>query len=111
MNLFAYGTLQFPEVVSAITHQAFEWEEAVLSGFKCRTLQGQLFPAIIRDPKSTAQGRVLFDLPDEVIKEIDVFEEDFYQREEVTVITSNRGELNAHAFVLRPEFLDLFSTF
>ncbi len=100
-NVFAYGTLMFPEVAVPIAQIYADGEPTTIHGFRryeALTRSWGNFPAIVRDPGSTVDGLLFRDLSRQQLDRLDRFEDiqdGLYVREEIRI------EL-AH------EFLDVF---
>lgn len=110
MNLFSYGTLQFPEVMSVLLQETFTFEDIEIDGFKCRKLKGEVFPGAIPDEHEKIVGRLYFGLSNQHQIIIDEFESDYYSSNETIVNSSTRGEVPAVIYILRNEFYSLMET-
>ncbi|MEM7454505.1 MAG: gamma-glutamylcyclotransferase family protein [Planctomycetota bacterium] len=85
-NLFAYGTLMFPEVAVAVSGISSPGEEFTLSGYRryeARIRTSANFPAIIEDAGASVDGLLFRNLSNDQIRRLDWFEEvanGLYQR-------------------------------
>ena len=80
MNLFAYGTLMWPEVLEAVIGRRLEGEKVTLRGFRRLRIKGEHYPAIIAASGNSVSG-VLYDgLTPEDFEHLDRFEGEEYQR-------------------------------
>ena len=102
-NLFAYGTLQLPEVMRAVTGRAFVAHSARLDDHSRHCLRGKSFPGIRPNPGHSVNGMVFLGIDEESLRKLDAFEDDFYRRDSVTVIAGNGGEWAAQAYIVREE--------
>ena len=101
MNLFAYGTLTFPEVWKRIAIQKVASERAVLNGFSIYRVRNAVFPGIVRSRETDSVAGVLYrDLDEDTLFELDAYESDFYERETVWVSTAAGENVECHAYVV-----------
>jgi gamma-glutamylcyclotransferase (GGCT)/AIG2-like uncharacterized protein YtfP len=101
MNLFAYGTLMFPEVWERVVGRAFAAERATISGFAVRRVVDDVYPVLIHaDKNSGVAGLVFRNIDHDTLARLDDYESDFYQRLEVIATLSNSESLACHAYVL-----------
>ena len=70
---------------------------------------GQTYPGIIPDPEAATRGVLYLKLDAATIRSLDAFEGPMYYREVVQVETL-RGETQAEAYVIKPEYRDHVST-
>ena len=56
VSLFAYGTLQLPDVLQAVVGQRWRGEPALLVGYGRYRLRGKPYPAIIAEPAGNVAG-------------------------------------------------------
>jgi gamma-glutamylcyclotransferase (GGCT)/AIG2-like uncharacterized protein YtfP len=106
-NFFAYGTLQIPEVIFAVTRQVFIAQTARLDHYARHRLRGKSFPGIRPAPGASVEGTLILGVDGETLQNLDEFEDDFYRREPVRVTTADGKEWEAHTYVLKEESFDL----
>ena len=83
-NVFVYGSLLFSDIVTRLTGTSFTSEEATLPHFKrCRVKEAD-YPAIIENNDTNVQGKILFDVNDIVLKQLEFFEGEDYEVRETT---------------------------
>jgi len=109
-SLFTYGTLEISLVIEAVTGKSFQSTAAVLSNFARFLLQGETYPGIFRDDGSEVTGILFEEVDQSSLALIDLFEGDFFRREEVEVMTPSRPRVDAYAYVVPSELRLLFST-
>jgi len=103
MNVFAYGTLMFPEVWNRIGLTQTKSEPATLQGYTAYRLCDAVFPGIVRaDDEDNVAGVLYYDLDEETLFELDAYESDLYQRSTVQVVTADGNEVECQAFVIPP---------
>ncbi len=105
--LFAYGSLQLPEVFEAVTRQSRDGLPAVLEGFRRTKLKGFGFPAIVPVAGMETSGLVYTALEEDAWRRLDAFEDDFYDRKTVRVRLASGAVLEAQTYVLSHQFLHL----
>ncbi|MCW2884140.1 MAG: hypothetical protein QOE54_4455 [Streptosporangiaceae bacterium] len=82
--LFAYGTLQFPEVLHALIGRMPEHTVASVDGWRIAGLPGRDYPGLV--PAGTrADGLLIRGLSDEEWRVLDAFEDDWYDLRELTL--------------------------
>lgn len=85
MNLFAYGTLMWPEVLESVIGRRPAGEPAVLSGFRRLRVKGEHYPAMVRSAGDSVEGVLYRGLTDEEFRHLNLFEGAEYNRAEVHV--------------------------
>ncbi|HSG89652.1 MAG TPA: gamma-glutamylcyclotransferase family protein [Pseudomonadales bacterium] len=95
MNLFAYGTLQFPDILGALCGQRVAGEPALLPGHRRQGLRGLVYPAVLPTvvPMAGAQvqGVLYRGLTRRALRFVAAFERGEY-RSAVAVVTTGSGE-------------------
>lgn len=102
MNLFAYGTLMWPEVLEAVIGRRPEGVKAVLGGYLRLRISGACYPAIVPSEGGRVEGVVYRSLNAAEYERLDRFEGEEYER--TTVMA---GGIAAQAYVLSPSWLHL----
>jgi len=110
MNIFTYGTLMIPEVMSAVTTRKFRFENAILRGYARFTVKGEFYPGIIPVTDAVTEGIVYFDVDKLLLERLDAFEGDLYQRKPVRVETKEREIRDAATYVIKPKFRNHLSS-
>lgn len=95
MNLFAYGTLMWPEVLEAVMGRRMAGEKVTLAGYKRLRVKGQHYPVMLESPDDSVNGVLYNGLTEEEFHCLDAFEGVEYDRTEVAL-----GEGTAFAYVL-----------
>ncbi|MDR4462246.1 MAG: gamma-glutamylcyclotransferase [Nitrospirales bacterium] len=98
--LFAYGTLQFPEVMEAVTGRVFPWVEAEAPGFAQFCLADRIYPGMVAREGALTQGRVYTALSHQIWECLDRFEDPIYRRELLEVYRIDGFKMSAYAYVL-----------
>ena len=106
MNVFVYGTLLVPKIWEEVTRtKDLVSQSASLSGFEIRCVRDAVYPGICASPAAQAPvpGRVFFEVPEEALRRLDAYEDDFYLREEVLPVIDGGGQVAAHAYLIPTE--------
>jgi gamma-glutamylcyclotransferase (GGCT)/AIG2-like uncharacterized protein YtfP len=80
VNLFAYGTLQCPELLRAVAGVELPAEEAVLPGHRRERVAGAAYPGIVPDAATQVPGRLYRNFPRRLVPFLDAFEGAEYRR-------------------------------
>jgi gamma-glutamylcyclotransferase (GGCT)/AIG2-like uncharacterized protein YtfP len=102
MNLFTYGTLEVPAVMTAVTKRTFPAVDAVLPGYARFLVDGRVFPGIIARPGAKTDGVLYEEVDANAMAMLDAYESFFYTRTEVCVITTDNRKVMAWAYVISP---------
>jgi len=105
-NLFAYGTLMCEDIMLAVTGQRFSRNAGFLRDYQRRRIKGEVYPGLIPKPGGIVEGIVYRDVSDAAWDLLDAFEGEMYQRQIVRVSIEDSTSLEAHTYVIRPEFKD-----
>ncbi len=97
MNLFAYGTLMWTEVLDAVVGCRLHGEPAVVEGFRRLRLAGEHYPAVLPAPGGRVEGILYRGLSESDFRALDAFEGEEYDRIEIQL-----GEIAAWLYVLAP---------
>lgn len=98
-RLFAYGTLQVPEVLQAVIGGQRRGEPALLNGFRRFCVPGKPYPAIVADVSSAVPGLLYEGLSAADLELLDYYEGELYERRELPVKVQS-SELVAKCYVL-----------
>lgn len=101
MDLFVYGSLLFPEVLTALLHRVPQRTPARTTGWRAAALPGRLYPGLVRHESGTTSGLVLGGLSPAENQLLDEYEGSQYRRGTVT-LTSGQ---DCHAYVWLAEVL------
>jgi len=100
-NLFVYGTLMQGQSRNYVL-KGLTFETAILKGYEKQEPTSLGFPLIIRKEDSIVEGEIYFNIPDSLLKKIDIIEGegDLYHRIIVKVVNV-KGE-HIESFVYYP---------
>lgn len=107
INVFAYGTLQIPEVMRAVSGGDYPARPARLDGYARFSLAGRSFPGLRLQPGAATDGLLYGGIDAEALRRLDEFEDDFYRRETLSVVTEAGERLAAEVYVVPPEHYGL----
>lgn len=100
-DLFAYGTLQCPEVLGAVAGVVPSSRPALLRGHRRFRVRDACYPAVIADPTGEVFGTCFLDLPHQAWARLDAFEGSEYHRRTLPVLVDG-VERAAEVYVLAP---------
>jgi gamma-glutamylcyclotransferase (GGCT)/AIG2-like uncharacterized protein YtfP len=102
VNVFAYGTLQISEVMRAVTGGEYPAQPARLEGYARYCLAGRSYPGLRLEPGAETVGTLYSQVDAEALRRLDEFEDDFYRRETLPVITESGPAVPAEVYVIPP---------
>ncbi len=85
MDLFAYGTLLFPEVLRALLGRVPPLAPATASGWRVAALPGRVYPGLVADQHATANGLVISGLDRAECRLLDAYEDIDYRLMAITL--------------------------
>jgi gamma-glutamylcyclotransferase (GGCT)/AIG2-like uncharacterized protein YtfP len=101
MNLFAYGTLMFPEIWERVVGGEFRHEPATVHGFSVYRAAGQVFPVMVAAGENdTVAGIVIYHLTAADLAALDDYESDIYERIDVAAVLTDGRVEGAQAYLL-----------
>jgi gamma-glutamylcyclotransferase (GGCT)/AIG2-like uncharacterized protein YtfP len=100
-SLFAYGSLQLPEIFRAVTDMGLPSVPAVLDGYRRTSLRGFEFPGLYPDSSAITEGVLYQGVSAEAWLRLDRFEADFYERRTLSVRLAHGVSQQAEVYVLR----------
>jgi gamma-glutamylcyclotransferase (GGCT)/AIG2-like uncharacterized protein YtfP len=111
MNLFVYGSLIVPEIITAVTGRDFASKKGgVLRGYAQFARRDRPEAALLPFPDMTTEGTVYCDMDDESLRRIDTFTGDSYHRVEVNIETYTGEWVEAEAHVIHLKARKLLTT-
>src|SRR5262245_57311866 len=101
MHVFTYGTLMFSQVWRAVVGREFGTVEGAASGFAIYRVQDAVFPGILAAGETDAvRGVVYLDVDEESLERLDVFEDNFYERQSLWIECDDGQRRQANAYVV-----------
>lgn len=104
-SVFTYGTLQFPEVMQAVTGLNLKPIPATLKGYQRFKIKERTFPGLIEKQDVVTDGMLYRELDEDAIQSLDHFEDVMYQRRLVDVQVTDNTE-QAFVYVTQKEYED-----
>jgi gamma-glutamylcyclotransferase (GGCT)/AIG2-like uncharacterized protein YtfP len=98
-HLFVYGTLQHPHVWRRVVTGEYHHAPGRLAGYKPSHIDGQVYPGLIEDEASFAEGMVYMDISDQDLERLDAFEGPSYRRIEVVIDVEDGTDLRCHTYL------------
>jgi gamma-glutamylcyclotransferase (GGCT)/AIG2-like uncharacterized protein YtfP len=98
VTLFCYGSLEFAEVMRAVTGRAFAHERARLDDWQRRRLRGRSFPGLRPRAGASTPGTVWHGIDPRSAERLDRFEGALYERRRLPVRTA-AGVIDADVYV------------
>jgi gamma-glutamylcyclotransferase (GGCT)/AIG2-like uncharacterized protein YtfP len=101
MHVFTYGTLMFPEVWKAVVGREFASVAGTANGYAIFRVRDAVFPGIIAaSARDAVRGVVYLDVDPDSVARLDLFEDDFYQRETLQIECDDHERRSAEAYVV-----------
>ena len=99
-HFFAYGTLEIPEVMQAVTGRRFEPVDARLPDHARHMLAERIYPGVVPEPGAETTGCLYRDLDADSFAALDRFEGRIYTRRRLSVRTNDGAACDAFVYVL-----------
>jgi gamma-glutamylcyclotransferase (GGCT)/AIG2-like uncharacterized protein YtfP len=109
MRLFCYGTLQFPACFRQVTGCRLTGKPALLEGYARYTVTGQVFPGICAEAGAVTPGVIYTGIGRRMLRRLDAYESDYYQRIRVQVRVSTGGTVPAWVYIIHPRYRNWLS--
>ena len=100
-RLFVYGTLEIPEIVTALIGREPAAERARLPGFARGLVHGRPYPAIRDQPGAETSGILYEGVTGRELRLLDRFEGTLYERRRVRVRSGAGERLAAETYVVK----------
>jgi len=98
-QLFVYGTLRCPKILQAILGRVPVSFPAVLDNHATYFVKEATFPGLVTESGSVVEGRVLGELTEQEVVQIDRYEDDFYERTPV-MVAFYRQQMEAETYLV-----------
>lgn len=79
-RLFCYGTLEFPELMHALSGRQYPAVPAELPGFRRYRVRGEVFPGVLLEPGASTPGTLYSGLGPAQLRMLDRYEGPLYRR-------------------------------
>ena len=104
LQVFAYGTLAIPQVMTALTGVVFPTVPAHVIHYARFLLKGKPYPGMCRRQNTMTSGRLYRNVDEESLRVMDAFEDDIYVREAIVVNTESGAFAKAWAYLIPEEY-------
>lgn len=109
MNLFTYGTLMIPEIISSLLGRNLTGMGALLKDYRRALILNQSYPGITRQGESQVEGVIYYQLKPHEMEILDNYEGQMYELNPVQVVLKSGDVQEANVYVLKDEFKSLLS--
>lgn len=109
-KLFAYGTLQVPEIMTAVAGRLYPAHPACLHGYARYSLKDGSYPGIRPQSGALTLGILYTGVDARSLRRLDRYEDDFYRRQTLAVTTSSGETALAQVYVVAPEQYELLAS-
>ena len=107
-NIFTYGTLIFPEILSAVTGRGFTSEAFSIDDYTSFAVHDQVFPGAVFSESDVLDGRLYSNVDDRSVAILDIFEGELYDRSSLTALKSEK-EIDFDIYLFKNSEIDLLS--
>jgi gamma-glutamylcyclotransferase (GGCT)/AIG2-like uncharacterized protein YtfP len=104
MHVFTYGTLMYPEVWQAVVGRMFDTVEGTAAGYAIYRVADAVFPGIVAAGENdVVRGVVYLNVEHASLARLDLFEDDFYERQSLWIDCDDGERRAADAYVVPAE--------
>lgn len=104
MHVFTYGTLMFPEVWQAVVGRTFAAVEGRAARYAIYRVRDAVFPGIVpAGDLDSVRGVVYLDVDQACVTRLDLFEDDFYERQTLSIDCDDGQRRAADAYIVPAE--------
>ena len=90
-KLFAYGTLQLPEITERVIGRGLQGEPATLNGYRVGLVARANFPGIVPEATASVPGMLISCITQQELLKLDQYEGELYRRVRVKVLLGQRS--------------------
>lgn len=109
INLFTYGSLMCNDIMFAVAGCRTSSRNVILNDFYRSKMRNEEYPGITPRTGTQVDGVLYFDLSDEAIRRLDVFEGEYYDRQDVQVYSEDLGMIDAMTYVVKARYSHLLT--
>ncbi len=107
LNLFAYGTLMYRDIMKEVSGCLPRYIPALLHGFRRYRIKGANYPGIVEEAGSSVKGIVYIDVPKSAWIRLDEYEGNLYERRPLRIETMEGDTLVAFTYVIHKKFIHI----
>ena len=105
MHVFTYGSLMFSEVWQTVVGREFATVEGTVAGYSIYRVRDAVYPGIIAAAdECVVRGLVYLDVDAASLARLDRFEDDFYDRQSLSIDCSDGQRRAADAYVVPAKY-------
>lgn len=105
--VFAYGSLQIPAVMHAVTRRHLASRPARLEGYARYRLKRRSYPGLRRRSGAATEGMLYYGVDRLALTRLDRFEDTCYRRQTLRVVIAPDGLVPAQVYVIPPRYYRL----
>ncbi len=109
LPLFAYGTLEIPEIIEALTGRAYTGRRAVLEDWARYLLKDSEYPGGMPVKGAKIPGLIYEDFGETALMLVDHYEGELYERLQLVVKDEKGESVLCWVYVIRPERRDVLT--
>lgn len=109
VHIFTYGSLMCEDIMFGVANCRAESRKATLIGYYRSKILNEEYPGVIPRPEAEVAGVLYLDLPEGAIDRLDVFEGEYYARQDVQVCRDDFGMVDAMTYVIKPKYYHLLT--
>jgi gamma-glutamylcyclotransferase (GGCT)/AIG2-like uncharacterized protein YtfP len=99
----------YDEVLNPVLRGKVKKENAILSGYRRVKIHGESYPGLIEDSSHHVEGILLSNLSHSNLKQLDIFEGDYYERQKVSVTTRENEKVTCEVYLFKTRYKHLLS--
>lgn len=105
VNIFCYGSLMYPQVWNLVVKGNYQQQQAQIFNYRRKKIKNEEYPGIIAaKTEDIVEGIVYFNVSNDDLKRLDLFEGNQYIRVEVNCLLSQNSYFIAHTYVINPQY-------
>jgi gamma-glutamylcyclotransferase (GGCT)/AIG2-like uncharacterized protein YtfP len=111
INFFAYGTLLFKELWNNVVGENdYKRILSFVKGYSIYKIKNEVYPGIIKSTEyDVVYGMTYLNIDENIIKTLDHFEGEYYERKKINIANTSYNELECFAYFIKPEYYKLLS--
>jgi gamma-glutamylcyclotransferase (GGCT)/AIG2-like uncharacterized protein YtfP len=103
MHVFTYGSLMFSEIWQRVVRGHYLSATATLVDHARYALADDTYPGMVAQPQASVEGVLYYDVDEQDIAALDVFEGSEYRRENVNVVIESGDTVIACTYIFLAE--------
>lgn len=103
VDVFAYGSLQIPALMHAVSRRRFVSQPALLRDHRTYRLRERCYPGLRHRPGACTEGVLYRGVDRQALRRLDRFEDDFYRRRRLPVAVDSGKAVPAEVYLIPPQ--------